>query len=94
MSWIPMTAIWTQRRLVRSSRDSAHCVPNPRTPNATPEPRHGFEIAIMPALPLKATAVAALFDKEWDAIRNGKATEDKNTYSVGVVGRHHVTCLA
>jgi hypothetical protein len=40
--------------------------PAPRLTPSQPRDRNNFEIAIMCALPLEASAVSALFDKRWD----------------------------
>lgn len=57
-----------------------------------PKDRNGFEIAIICALRSEADAVEALFDEYWDedGDRYGKAPEDTNAYTTGVIGRHNV----
>jgi nucleoside phosphorylase len=54
-----------------------------------PKNRDEFEVAIICALPLEADAVEALFDERWP-YNYGKAPEDSNTYSTGMIGRHNV----
>ena len=58
-----------------------------------PRDRTDFEIAIICALPLEASAVSALFDKQWDDRSYGKAPADSNTYSTGVIGHHNVVLV-
>ncbi|KAN0081030.1 hypothetical protein V8E54_004234 [Elaphomyces granulatus] len=58
-----------------------------------PRDRTNFEIAIICALPLEASAVSALFDKRWDDQRYGKAPRDSNAYSTGVIGQHSVVLV-
>jgi hypothetical protein len=58
-----------------------------------PRDRTDFEIAIICALPLEASAVSALFDKRWDDQTYGKAPWDSNTYSTGVIGHHNVVLV-
>ncbi|PGH16432.1 hypothetical protein AJ79_01763 [Helicocarpus griseus UAMH5409] len=55
--------------------------------------RNDFEVAIICALPLEASAVAALFDKKYDEKAYGKVPGDSNSYSVGVIGRHNVVLV-
>jgi nucleoside phosphorylase len=59
---------------------------------SAPAGRHNFEIAIICALPLEASAVEALFDKFWedDGIKYGKAKGDPNAYTTGVIGEQNV----
>ena len=56
----------------------------PRWNPSQPRDRIDFEIAIICALPLEASAVSALFDKRWDDRTYGKAPKDSNAYSTGV----------
>jgi nucleoside phosphorylase len=58
-----------------------------------PRDRHDFKIAIICALPLEASAVGALFDKQWSNQIYGKAPGDSNTYSTGVIGHHNVVLV-
>ncbi|KAK4225762.1 ankyrin repeat domain-containing protein 50 [Podospora fimiseda] len=60
---------------------------------ATPPDRHAFGVAIMCALPLEATAVAALFELKWDASALDKERNDPNAYSVSAIGRHNVVLV-
>lgn len=59
---------------------------------SAPTSHRDFEIAIICALPLEASAVEALFDKFWedDVFKYGKARGDPNAYTTGVIGRHNV----
>ncbi|KAH7184338.1 nucleoside phosphorylase domain-containing protein [Fusarium oxysporum] len=67
--------------------------PSPWPPR--PNNRHGFEIAIICALPLEADAIEALFDYCWDGngLPFGKAACDHNSYSTGVIGCHNVVLV-
>ncbi|RKK81566.1 hypothetical protein BFJ68_g17607, partial [Fusarium oxysporum] len=60
-----------------------------------PKDRYGFEIAIICALPLEADAIEALFDCYWDGDGPplGKAANDPNAYSTGMIGSHNVVLL-
>ncbi|RKK64704.1 hypothetical protein BFJ69_g16600 [Fusarium oxysporum] len=60
-----------------------------------PTNRHGFEIAIICALPLEADAIEALFDYCWDGngLPFGKAAHDPNSYSTGMIGCHNVVLV-
>ncbi|KAK4165660.1 ankyrin repeat domain-containing protein 50 [Cladorrhinum sp. PSN259] len=64
-----------------------------RSSSGSPPDRHEFGVAIMCALPVEATAVAALFDTTWDATRLNMAARDANAYSVGSIGRHSVVLV-
>lgn len=57
-----------------------------------PSKRLDFEIAIICALTIEADAVEALFDTYWDDDKTpyGKASNDPNAYSTGLIGRHNV----
>ncbi|KAK0671940.1 hypothetical protein QBC41DRAFT_42759 [Cercophora samala] len=55
--------------------------------------RHEFGIGIFCALPLEATAVAALLDTTWPFTAYGKAHGDTNKYSTGSIGRHNVVLV-
>lgn len=56
-----------------------------------PPGRHGFEIAIICALPLEANAVIALFDHHWENEEEyGKARGDPNAYTTAVINNHNV----
>jgi len=53
-----------------------------------------FKIAIICALPLEASAVSALFDKQWEYDQTySRAPGDLNVYSTGVIGRHNVVLV-
>jgi nucleoside phosphorylase len=58
-----------------------------------PRDRTDFEIAIICALPLEASAVGALFDKRWDDQTYSEALRDSNAYSTGVIGYHNVVLV-
>jgi hypothetical protein len=58
-----------------------------------PKDRTDFEIAIICALPLEASAVSALFDMWWDDQIYVKAPRDLNAYSTGVIGHHNVVLV-
>ena len=58
-----------------------------------PRDRTAFEIAIICALPLEASAVGALFDKRWDDQIYVKAPRDLNAHSTGVIGHHNVVLV-
>jgi nucleoside phosphorylase len=47
----------------------------------------------MCALPLEASAVSALFDKQWEYDQHGRAPGDLNIYSTGVIGRHNIVLV-
>ncbi|KAN0075704.1 hypothetical protein V8E54_006974 [Elaphomyces granulatus] len=66
---------------------------HPGVDDQQPRNRNNFEIAIICALPLEASAVSALFDKRWDDRRYGKAPRDSNAYSTGVIGHHNVVLV-
>jgi nucleoside phosphorylase len=66
--------------------------PSPRW-NPSP-PRWDFKIAIICALDLEASAVSALFDKQWEYDQiGGRAPRDLNSYSTGVIGYHNVVLV-
>jgi len=50
--------------------------------------RDSFEIAILCALPLEASAVKAIFEEV--SSHTAKAAADPNEYTTGTIGRHHV----
>ncbi|KAL2787495.1 hypothetical protein BJX66DRAFT_310736 [Aspergillus keveii] len=63
--------------------------------SAVPRPnrRRDFELAIICALPLEADAVIALFDhhhSEDGEEGYGKAADDQNAYTTGVIGNHNI----
>ncbi|KAI9935090.1 hypothetical protein MW887_000711 [Aspergillus wentii] len=58
-----------------------------------PRDRWDFEIAIICALPLEASVVGALFDRQYDDRIYGKAPGDTNAYSTGVIGYHNVVLV-
>ncbi|PYI09862.1 hypothetical protein BO78DRAFT_362418 [Aspergillus sclerotiicarbonarius CBS 121057] len=57
-----------------------------------PRDRHGFQIAIICALPREADAVIALFDHHWEDTEEvySKAPGDSNAYTIGVIAAHNV----
>ena len=65
----------------------------PRWSPSQPRDRADFEIAIICALPLEASAVGALFDKRWDDQTYSEALRDSNAYSTGVIGHHNVVLV-
>ncbi|KAL2134883.1 hypothetical protein VTI74DRAFT_10609 [Chaetomium olivicolor] len=72
--------------------------PSPKSPNPPfqlpPPPKCAhFGVAIICALPLEATAVRALFEREWDHSKLDRANGDTNTYSVGAIGPHRVVLV-
>ena len=73
--------------------DADYQHPAPRWSPSQPKDRTDFEIAIICALPLEASAVSALFDKRWDDQTYGKAPTDSNAYSTGVIGHHNVVLV-
>ncbi|KAK2753351.1 hypothetical protein FQN55_003480 [Onygenales sp. PD_40] len=58
-----------------------------------PRDRSGFQVAIICALPIEATAVSALFDKTYDERKYGKEPGDSNAYSMGTIGHHNVVLV-
>jgi len=53
-----------------------------------------FKIAIICPLPLEASAVSELFDKQWEYDQTySRAPGDLNAYSTGVIGRHNVVLV-
>ena len=82
--------------LTGPSADAIHAddqLSAPRWSPSQPRDRTDFEIAIICALPLEASAVSALFDKRWDDWTYGKTSRDSNAYSTGVIGRHNVVLV-
>ncbi|KAF4211483.1 hypothetical protein CNMCM8980_002009 [Aspergillus fumigatiaffinis] len=67
-----------------NANDTGFNCPSPM-PNA-----HNFTVGIICALPLEATAVAALFNKSFDVTQHRKMPGDENSYSMGVLGRYNV----
>ena len=56
-----------------------------------PRNRSDFEIAIICALDIEATAVEAMFDVFWQGENSfGKVAGDPNAYTTGRIGRHNV----
>ncbi len=53
--------------------------------------RREFEIALICALPIESSAVAALFDGQWDDF--GTIDEDDNSYTTGWIGKHNVVLV-
>ncbi|KAN0071934.1 ankyrin repeat-containing domain protein [Elaphomyces granulatus] len=66
--------------------------PHPAPPSP-PRDRRDFEIAIICALPLEASAVRAFFDERYDDRTYGKAPKDSNAYSTGMIGHHNVVLV-
>lgn len=60
--------------------------------SSRPRTRDDFEIAIICALPLEASAVLCTFDKHWDKslYTYGKEPKDPNSYSPGVISGRNV----
>lgn len=60
-----------------------------------PSSRNDFHIAIICALPLEADGVESMFDKFWDdeGLDFGKAPEDPNAYTTGVIGGHNAVVV-
>ncbi|KAK2813151.1 hypothetical protein FQN50_000828 [Emmonsiellopsis sp. PD_5] len=58
-----------------------------------PRDRSGFQVAIICALPIEATAINALFDKTYDERKYGKEPGDSNAYSMGTIGHHNVVLV-
>ena len=65
----------------------------PRWSPSKPRDQTDFEIAIICALPLEASTVSALFDKQWDNQSYDKVSTDSNAYSTGVIGHHNVVLV-
>lgn len=75
-----------------TSSDISH--PDIASPSLTvPQHRGDFKIAIICALTLESDAIQDVFDRRWDEIKYGKMPGDPNTYSMGVIGRHHVVVV-
>ncbi|KNB13727.1 hypothetical protein FOXG_20899 [Fusarium oxysporum f. sp. lycopersici 4287] len=70
-------------------------MPAPTSRPPRPKDRHGFEVAIICALPLEADAIEALFDYCWDSNGPpfGKAAHDTNSYLTGMIGCHNVVLV-
>lgn len=60
---------------------------------ARPRTRDDFDVAIICALPLEADAVLSTFDNHWDEKLYGKAANDPNFYSVGVIQGRNVVLV-
>ncbi|KAN0087129.1 hypothetical protein V8E54_000817 [Elaphomyces granulatus] len=73
--------------------DTDYQHPTPRSSPLQLSDRNNFEIAIICALPLEASAISALFDKRWDDQIYSRAPRDSNTYSTGVIGNHNVVLV-
>jgi nucleoside phosphorylase len=60
-----------------------------------PPSRDDFEVAVICALGPEGAAVEALFDKVWHDAGNtiGRESSDKNTYTMGLIGRHYVVLI-
>ncbi|PWY85556.1 purine and uridine phosphorylase [Aspergillus eucalypticola CBS 122712] len=70
-----------------------HCQPSSTPEPVRPKTRDGFDIAIICALPPEADAVLSAFDHHWDKDLYGKATNDPNFYSVGVMRGRNVVLV-
>ncbi|KAK3991519.1 ankyrin repeat-containing domain protein [Cladorrhinum sp. PSN332] len=70
----------------------AHSESIPMSSDPPPD-RRGFGVAIMCALPLEATAVAGLFEQQWDSLHLDKDPNDPNAYSIGSIERHNVVLV-
>jgi hypothetical protein len=55
-----------------------------------PASRADFPLALICALPLKADAIEALFDKYWDCNEYSKAPSNPNAYSTRRIGNYNV----
>lgn len=84
------TLVTTSTQLAQRQEQSAGAgaTSQPRRPH--PPPCHAFDVGIICALPVEATAVAALFEQRWDETALRKAPTDDNAYSVGTIGPHRV----
>ncbi|KAI5923966.1 hypothetical protein F4810DRAFT_156063 [Camillea tinctor] len=58
--------------------------------SSLPPSRCDFKVGIVCALPLEASVVSILFDRQWDSNIVGKETGDPNAYSIGMIGQHNV----
>ncbi|KAK5077404.1 hypothetical protein LTR51_000975 [Lithohypha guttulata] len=58
-----------------------------------PRDRGDFEIAVTCALSLEAKCVYDALDKIWDDKKYGKAPNDDNAYTLGVISEHHVVLV-
>ncbi|KAK6518911.1 hypothetical protein TWF281_003601 [Arthrobotrys megalospora] len=58
-----------------------------------PVDQRDFEVAIICALPLEASVLSALFDKQYNDKTYKKAPGDWNAYSLGAIGRHNVVLV-
>lgn len=70
-----------------------HYQPSHTQETLRPKSRDGFDVAIICALPLEADAVLSTFDHHWNIDLYGKAANDPNFYSVGVLGRRNVVLV-
>jgi nucleoside phosphorylase len=77
----------------RTTADPHHRYPAPPWNPSPPRDRHDFKVAIICALPLEASVVGACFDERWDDQTYGKASNDSNAYSTGVIGHHNVVLV-
>jgi nucleoside phosphorylase len=60
----------------------------------SPHPnQRDFKVAIICALPLEASTVLALFDKQWSNHTYNRASGDSNAYSTGVIGHHNIVLV-
>ncbi|OLN82075.1 Nephrocystin-3-like protein 3 [Colletotrichum chlorophyti] len=60
-----------------------------------PRRRQDFQAAIICALPLEYDAAVLAFDEVWDGLEYelGKASGDRNTYTLGKIGQHDVVLV-
>ncbi|KAH8696324.1 hypothetical protein BGW36DRAFT_428337 [Talaromyces proteolyticus] len=64
-----------------------------RFPEAPPKGQHDFQIAIICALSVEASAVIASFDVVWPDQKYNKAPGDSNTYSFGAIGNYNIVLV-
>src|SRR5467141_1954509 len=88
----PYELKWAVPNSRPADADDQQLHPAPQS-HLQPRDRSYFEIAIICALPLEASAISMLFDKRWDDQRYGKAPKDSNAYSTGVIGHHNVVLV-
>nr|XP_001388535.2 hypothetical protein ANI_1_2166014 [Aspergillus niger CBS 513.88] len=78
---------------LRINDKASHCQPSDTQEPVRPKTRDGFDVAIICALPIEADAVLSAFDHHWDKELYGKATNDPNFYSVGVMRGRNVVLV-
>ncbi|KAF2999902.1 hypothetical protein E8E13_008562 [Curvularia kusanoi] len=76
------------------TKAQARIVPDKINNRQPPEPkyREDFQVAVLCALPVEAEAVEHFFDRIWTR-KTGQHHNDKNTYTLGHVGRHNVVLV-